>query len=307
MRILNGADQPNPPPAPTPQEARLRSALAADIDELALGIGERHLAHPEALHRAARFVEKRLGNSGLTVVSEPFQVGSRLCRNLIADVGPPGPRLLVGAHYDTVPDCPGADDNATGVAALLALAAELGDLEAPPPLRLVAFVNEEPPYFQSEAMGSRVHARTCRRQGIPLLGAVALDGLGYYTDDPAGQSLPLPPESGPIPDTGDFLALVANPDSSPLLERFLATFSEHASLPAYGAILPQWAPGAAWSDHWAFWQEGWPGIMATDTLPFRNPYYHGPGDTPDHVDFDRLARSVAGLIEAATDLARQGV
>ncbi|MEF8793699.1 M28 family peptidase [Thiohalorhabdus sp.] len=303
MRILPGPSHPGPLPDPTSQEARLRSALAADIEELAGGIGERHLDRPEALERAALFVENRLGDSGLRVSSEHFRVGSETCRNLIADVGPPGPRLLRGAHYDTVPGSPGADDNASGVAGLLALAAELGGRQSPLPLRVVAFVNEEPPYFQSEAMGSRIHARSCSRQGIPLLGAVALDGLGYYRDEPGTQTLPLAPEAGAIPDTGNFLALVANPDSSPLLEHLLEHLGGHASLPVYGAVLLEWVPGATWSDHWAFWQEGWPGVMATDTLPFRNPDYHGPGDQPERLDLDRLARSVAGLADAGANLA----
>jgi len=289
-------------PDATPVEARLEPVLREDVAALAEGIGERHLARPRALERAADWVAARLEAAGLTVVPEPFEVAGRACRNLIADVGPPGPRLLVGAHYDTVPGSPGADDNASGVAALLAVAANLAGRPAPPPVRLVAFVNEEPPYFQSEAMGSRVHARACRRQGVALLGAVALDGLGYYSDQPGSQTYPDPaPEA--LPDVGDFLGLVANAASAGLLGALLDAFRAGASLPAQGAILPEDAAGAGWSDHWAFWQEGWPGVMVTDTLPFRHPGYHGPGDTVDCLDFGRLARAVAGLTAAVDGVA----
>ena len=306
MRILPGRPPPVSLPAPTATEERLRPALERDVSELAEVIGERHLGRPQALERAAGFVARRLGESGLRVAEERFPVAGRMCRNLIADSGGPGPRLLVGAHYDTVPGSPGADDNATGVAALLALAGELPRRRPAPRLRLAAFVNEEPPYFQSEAMGSRVHARNCRRRGEALSGAVALDGLGYFSDREGSQGFPLPASGASLPEAGNFLGLVANEASSTLLEGLLGAMDRHASLPVLGTVLPEWAPGVGWSDHWAFWQEGWPGVMVTDTLPFRHPHYHEPGDTPDRLDTDRLSRSVAGLIAAVAELAPRG-
>lgn len=303
MRFLSATDSRHAGDGLDRREGRLRDRLLADIGVLAGDIGERHLGRPPALDRAAQWVEGRLSEAGLEVAHEPFRVGDHTCRNLIADVGPSRPRLLVGAHYDSVPGCPGADDNATGVAALLALAEALGAHPEPPPIRLAAFANEEPPYFQSPAMGSRVHARACRRGGVALTGAVALDGLGFYGDTPGSQSYPVAPGTD-LPDTGDFLALVANEASAELLEGLFAAFREHARLPAQGAILPESAPGTGWSDHWAFWQEGWAGVMVTDTLPFRNPHYHGPTDSPETLDGDRLTRAVNGLIAAIPALAR---
>jgi len=302
MRHLPPKRPGGPLPSLSSAEAALKEALRRDVLALADGIGERHLGRPAALERSAALIESRLTAAGLAVAVETFSVGGKRCRNLVADLGPPAPRLLVGAHYDTVPGSPGADDNATGVAALLALADHFGGQEAPPPLRLAAFVNEEPPYFQSEAMGSRVHARSCKEAGVPLTGAVALDGLGYYSDRPGSQGYPLP-DAEPLTDVGEFLGFVANEASAGLLEDLLVAFRGQTSLPAQGAILPEWAPGTGWSDHWAFWQEGWPGVMVTDTLPYRHPGYHGPGDTIEQLDFDRLARAGSGLIGAIEELA----
>lgn len=303
MRFLPATRPSGPLPDLSPAEASLREGLRTDVAALAEGIGERHLGLPATLTRAADLVEARLVETGLRPVREPFDVAGHSCRNLMADLGPAGPRLLVSAHYDSVPGSPGADDNATGVAALLALAASLAAREPAPPVRLAAFVNEEPPYFQSEAMGSVVHARACRDGGIPLTGALALDGLGYYSDRTGSQDYPLSPPPA-LPDTGDFLGLVANDASAGLLEALLGAFQRASGLPALGAVLPEWTPGAGWSDHWSFWQQGWPGVMATDTLPFRHPDYHGPGDTPEKLDFDRLTRAVTGLIAAVDEVAR---
>jgi len=105
------------------------------------------------------------------------------------------------------------------------------------------------------------------------------------------------------PSTGDFIGFVGNLSSRGLVRRAIGVFREHAQFPSEGAALPSWVPGVGWSDHWAFWQEGYPAIMVTDTAPFRYTHYHTGGDTIDKVDFRRFARVVSGLEPVIRELA----
>jgi hypothetical protein len=162
------------------------------------------------------------------------------------------------------------------------------------PLRFVLFANEEMPYFQTDAMGSWVHARGCKRRGERLRAMFSLETMGHFSDAPGSQKYP-PPLSRLYPDTGNFIGFVGNLASRSLLRESLGRFRAHATVPSEGAALPSGLPGVGWSDHWAFWQEGYAALMVTDTAPFRDPNYHRASDTPDQMDFDRLARVVVGL------------
>ena len=304
MAILPGKSYRDPLPPLTDGQVRRREALREDVTALAEGIGERQLDLPGSLERTADHLEERLRDMGWEPERHCFEVAGRSCCNLLVDPRAPGPPLIVGAHYDTVPGSPGANDNATGVAVLLALAASLRD--GPPlPLRLAFFVNEEPPHFHSEAMGSLRYALDRRDAGEHLAGAIALDGLGYFDPHPGSQEYP-PPMQMLYPSTADFIAFVANGGSTGLLRRLVGAFRARAAFPSEGAILPEGAPGAGWSDHWSFWQAGYEGVMVTDTLPFRYPHYHAPTDTVDRVDFDRLVRVSDGLIATVRSLAAEG-
>ena len=226
-------------------------------------------------------------------------------RNVIAEVAGRGASaevVVVGAHYDTVPGCPGADDNASGVAALIEIARAC--LPSPPPrsLRLIGFVNEEPPFFQTGAMGSLRHAWAARERGERIVAMISLESLGVYSDAAGSQQYPFPLGAF-YPDRGDFLAFVGNLRSAPLVRRAIGSFRRHAAFPSEGLAAPEWVPGVGWSDQWAFWQAGYPALMVTDTVPFRYPHYHLPSDTPDRLDYDRLARVVAGLARVTLELA----
>jgi Zn-dependent M28 family amino/carboxypeptidase len=213
-----------------------------------------------------------------------------------------GEIVVVGAHYDTVPGTAGANDNTSGVAATLALARKFSKLENDRTLRFVAFVNEEPPYFQTDQMGSRVYARQCRQQGDNIVAMVSLETLGWYDDRPNSQNYPLP--FGLLyPSTGNFIGFIGNIASRSLVRQAIGTFRQHEQFPSEGAALPEAIPGVGFSDQWSFWQEGYPAIMVTDTALFRYPFYHTPEDTIDKVNFDRLARVVRGLEKVVAGLA----
>lgn len=290
----------------TPEQVELRDALRRDVEYLAGKLGERNLRRYAQLQAAATYIEKSLVKEGCQVGRQAYEVRGLKCHNLEAELrgGKSADEIIVvGAHYDSVEGSPGANDNATGVAAMLALARRFAGQKPERTLRFAAFVNEEPPYFQSETMGSVVYARACRKQNLNIVAVVALETMGYYSDKPKSQQYP-PLLSLVYPSTGDFIGFVSDLPSRPLLDEFTTSFRRHAQFPSEKGALPTGIPGVGWSDQWSFWQEGYRGLMVTDTAPFRYPYYHDAQDTPDKIDYDRLARVVDGVAGAVGDLAR---
>jgi hypothetical protein len=275
----------------------LRDALAAHVQVLAGDIGERNLHRYDALLAAASYVEGQLAEAGYAVRSQGYDVGGREVRNLAVEVtgSASGEAIVVvGAHYDSAPGTPGANDNASGMAALIELARRLHGASPARTIHLVAFVNEEPPWYYTADMGSLRYARKLAEDGVAVAGMLSLETIGYYRDTPKSQRYPFP-FSLFYPNTGNFLGFIGNVRSRRLTRDAVRAFREHGGFPSEGAAVPSSVPGVGWSDHWSFWQQGWPAVMVTDTAPFRYPHYHEPTDTPDKVDHDRLARVVEGL------------
>lgn len=285
--------------APLDEQGRaLADVLRRDVTVLGGEIGERNTRHPERLGHAARYLRERLGDDDLSASEESYEVDGVACSNLWVEL--PGATrqdeiVLVGAHYDSVEGSPGANDNGTGVAALLALARRLKDVRAERTLRLVFFVNEEPPHFLTDEMGSAVHAAGCRERGENIVAMLSLETLGYYSDEPGSQRFPVPGLGLLYPDRGDYLVLVGNLRSRKSVRSAVRTFRAVAGFPCHGAVLPAFVPGVGWSDQISFWRHGYPGMMATDTAPFRYPWYHTRHDTPEKVDYERLARVTIGI------------
>lgn len=284
-------------------------------------IGERNIWLPEKLRASASYIDQTLTGMGYRVSSQRFEIDGAAHGALAGDaaggsapfplhnlqVELPGNRLaeeivLLGAHYDSVMGSPGANDNGSGVAALLELGRLLRDQRLDRTVRLVAFVNEEPPFFQTPEMGSRVYAARARQRGEKITAMYSLETIGFYSDAPGSQKYP-PPLSFFYPDSGHFIGFISNISSRALLRQSIASFRRRAAFPSEGAALPGWVMGVSWSDQWSFWQEGYPALMITDTAPFRYPYYHTPQDTPDKLDYHRLARVVAGLALMVQDIA----
>lgn len=283
----------------------LRDALERDVRALSHDIGERNVGHPDALARAAAFVERRLSSTGRSPSAQAYRVGAVECKNFELElVGRRNPDdiVIVGAHYDSAPGTPGADDNATGTAALFALAERFARRAPAKTLRFVAFVNEEPPHFQTDDMGSLVYAKRARAHAERVTAMLSLESIGYFSDRDGSQKYP-PPLGAFYPSRGDFIGFVGNPRSRELVHRSLEVFRDKARFPSEGAALPAVLPGIGWSDHWAFWQAGYPALMITDTAPFRNPHYHAATDTPDRVDYERLGRVVLGIEHVVNALA----
>jgi hypothetical protein len=284
-------------PPSTERQEELAAELRRDVHALAAEIGERSVRRREARHRAAGLVADRLREAGLEPRIRDGNVAGELRGSRI-----PGEIVIVGAHYDSAEGSPGANDNATGVAATLALARRFARSAPERTLRFVAFANEEPPSFGTDAMGSRIDARACRERGEDIVAMLSLETLGCYTDEPGSQRYPLPLLNLLYPDRGDFVTFVGNVASRSLVRRAIGAFRERAEFPSEGAALPGWIPGVGWSDHDSYWREGYPAIMVTDTALFRDPRYHTAGDRPEHVDFGRFARAVEGLVAVVEEL-----
>jgi hypothetical protein len=285
-------------------EMGLRAELVADVQALAGDIGERNLNRYPQLQAAADFIEASLARTELTPRRDSYEVRSRACHNIEVEIRGTRPEILVvGAHYDSVSGSPGANDNASGVAGLLALARRFAGKPCGQTLRFVAFVNEEPPYFQTEEMGSLVYARRCKERGDKISAMISLETIGYFSEAPHSQKYP----AGLgffYPSKGNFIGFVGNTRSRSLLRDAVAAFKKEQKLPCGGASMPAAIPGIGWSDQWAFWECGYPAIMVTDTAPFRYPHYHSSTDTPDKLDYDRFALVVSGMEKVIAELAK---
>jgi Zn-dependent M28 family amino/carboxypeptidase len=278
------------------EETELRAELIADVRVLGAEIGERNMARYPQLIRAATFIEDSFGQSGLHPRRDSYELHGRTCHNIETEIRGTRPEiLLIGAHYDSVLGSPGANDNGSGVAAMLALARRFAARQRTKTLRFVAFVNEEPPYFLTQQMGSFVYAERCKTRGDQISAMISLETIGYFSDAPHSQTYPLLGLGGFYPTVGNFIGFVGNVPSGALLRRAIALFRQRAKVPSEGAGLPSFIPGVAWSDQWSFWQHGYRGIMITDTAPFRYPHYHSATDTPDKLDYDRFALVVGGI------------
>jgi len=302
--IMPGKSYRGELPPPDDDIRRLSALLKRDVTYLAGDIGERHLEKKGTLDRAWVRLEGEFADAAYNPKVHRFLVNDRAVAN-VEGVREGGTRasevVVIGAHYDTAEGAPGADDNATGVAALLALARAF-EKPAARTIRFVAFVNEEPPHFWKESMGSLHYAKACKERGDNIVAMLSLESLGYYKDEPGTQKYP-PIVSWFYPDRGNFVAFVGNLSSRGLTHDAIGQFRKAASFPSEGAALPGFVSGVGWSDQWSFWEVGYPGVMVTDTAVFRNPNYHTKSDTPDTIDYDRLARVTAGLISVVGKLA----
>jgi Zn-dependent M28 family amino/carboxypeptidase len=269
----------------TAEERALGDRLRTHVETLAARERNTDLETP------LRYIATQLGPK---VRFQEFRSGGRMVKN--AEVGDGA--VVIGAHYDTVPGSPGADDNASAVAALLELARM--DL----PARFVAFANEEMPYFHTNEMGSQAYAAAARASGQRIDAMISLEMLGCYSDEPGSQRYP-PGVSALYPDRGNFIAFVGDIGARSLVRRATGAFRRHAKFPSEGLAAPAAIEGVTRSDHWPFRLAGYQAIMVTDTAYNRYPHYHLPSDTPEKLDYLRMARVTLGVAAVIKELAHE--
>lgn len=294
-----------PPPV---DEKRLK----AHVQKLSQDVYPRSFDHPRQLNSVAKYIHQQFSLSGAQVIDQKVVVEESEYRNIIARFGPSqGPLLVVGAHYDSYSDpmegakhpqgfslethTPGADDNASSVAGLLELARLLGEHPPSRPVELVAYTLEEPPHFQTEHMGSAWHARSLRKEARPVQIVLALEMIGYFSDEPDSQSYPLPGMRLLYPSRGNYISVVGRLQESSETRRVKALMAGASDLPVLSINSIPIIPGLDLSDHRNYWAEGFKSLMITDTAFYRNPNYHLPGDTYEKLDYRRMAKVVQGV------------
>lgn len=305
MTAMPGHSYSNSLPPLTDHGEALRTRLYGHVHRLANEIGERNSTTHDALERAADYVRSELAAVGYGVVEHQFTLTGKTFRNLEVELrGTERPEeiVIIGAHYDTAEQTPGANDNGSGMAALLELARAFHGATPGRTVRFVAFPNEEPPFFHTEDMGSWRYAAQSKTHDEHIVAMLSLETLGFYSNEPGSQHYP--PILGLLyPDRGNFVGFVGNLASRSLVRRAIRAFRESAAFPSEGVASPEQVPGITWSDHLPFWVHGYPALMITDTAPFRYVHYHQPSDTPDKLDYDAMARVVLGLEAVVADLA----
>jgi len=285
----------------TERKERLRN----HVKTLAISIGERSSSTPGSLDASLDYLESYLQRHGLAFARQSFGPENRYANLEVTIAGQSSAEktLIVGAHYDSAVGSPGANDNASGVALLLELARDLKDLRLEQDLRLVFFANEEPPYFKTPLMGSKVYADMLRQKSKEISCMISLETLGYYSDRKGSQRYPVPLNLF-YPSTGNFVAVVGNLSSASTVRKTVSIMRQHSIMPVQGGAFPEFIPGISWSDHWSFWQAGFCGLMLTDTALFRFPFYHTSEDLPETLDYLRLSLLSEMLPDLISSLAK---
>lgn len=280
--------------------------LEVNVQSLADDIGQRNMHTPGSMDRTVSWLEKRFREIGLELQNHTYTLQRGRYSGLdavnvaaqIEGTEKSNEIVVIGAHYDSVFGSPGANDNASGVAVLLELAAYFAENPQPRTILFVSFANEEPPFFQTGDMGSYRYAEYLVNQGHSVSSMMALDGLGYFSDEPGSQSYPLPGLGFVYPKEANFIGLVTRIRNLGLLKKVSSAMDKNSNtVPHQAAALPGFIPGVNWSDHWSFWKHGVDAFLVTDTLLFRDPHYHTPLDSSDCLDYQRMAMLTEGLID----------
>jgi Zn-dependent M28 family amino/carboxypeptidase len=247
MTSVPGRSHEGPLPPLTPEQVQLAMRLREHVT--AIASSPHNTVFPDELERSALYIEGVLAGIGYQVYRQSFRADKNEVRNIEAVIEPTAaardaPSLVIGAHYDSYFHAPGANDNGTGVAGVLELARLLADLRGRSSMRirLLLFVNEEPPYFKTEHMGSLVYAKRVKQSGEPVLGMFSLETIGFYSDEAHSQRYP-PPLGLLYPTTGNFVAFVGLTSSRAFVRRTVGAFRAVAPFPSVGGTAPGNYPG----------------------------------------------------------------
>jgi hypothetical protein len=286
------ANETAAPAGQTASAARLEQL----VRKLSTDFADRTFDNETRLEGAAVYLESQLAALGFKVESQRFIAEGRPYRNLVVKLGPDTPEVMViGAHYDVAGEQPGADDNASGVAGLLELARMLKGQPFRQRVELVVYTNEEPPFFRTPYMGSAVHARSLAESGKRVSLMLSLECIGYFSDAPGSQEHPVRLLNAIYPTTGNFISLVGFYQDGDVARQVKAAMKSASDLPVYSINAPGFVVGIDFSDHLNYWDEGFVGMMVTDTAFYRNKAYHTPQDTADRLDYGRMAKVVEGV------------
>lgn len=304
--VMPGKSYSGESPEDTPERLQRAERLRQNVDLLFEAGKERNIFNLQGLRGAEKNIERSLSDTGYEIFREEFVSQGIPVHNIRVEIrGNKRPEeiVVVGAHYDSVRGSPGANDNGSGVALLLELARVLSDAPQERTVRFIFFVNEEPPFFWTEEMGSVRSAKLAKSKNEKIVGMLSLETLGYYENEENTQRYPAM-LSWFYPSRGNFVAFVGMSSSSKLLKCAIERFRHHATVPSEGAALPWIIPHVGSSDHWSYWREGYPAIMLTDTAMYRYRHYHTSEDTPARLNYRMMSRVFEGIEPMVKDLSR---
>lgn len=276
--------------------------LKKHVIMLSENFSPRSYKHFENLNKAADYITNSFRKSGAKLSKQLIEVSGTQYRNIVAEYGPESREIIVvGAHYDTMGEQPGADDNASGVAGLLELGRLLAHKELKSRVVLVAFTLEEPPYFRTDRMGSAVFAKSLSDSNTKVKLMIALEMIGYFSNDNDSQNYPAPLMRLYYPSSGNFIAIVDQLFSTEA-QRMKKSMTQAIDIPVYSLNAPSFIPGVDFSDHMNFWQQGYPAIMVTDTAFYRNHAYHTKEDTAERLNYEKMAQVIYGVYNYVSQL-----
>ena len=277
----------------------LVNSIKKHINRLAVDIGPRPITNELSIKKTESYIINYLKNMGLQVHQQQYKYGNYDIANIIACSQEnlfPSKYYVIGAHYDSVPETYGADDNASGIAVLLEVAHYTIQEKISLPVCFVAFTAEEPPTFGTRYQGSKIFVKSVKEKKDEILGAMILEMVGYTSIE---QAYPMFLKWMGYPSKGNFIGIVGNRKSKKFGQSIFQSFKKNEQLPVETLFVPfnGWIlPDTRLSDHSPFWDAGLPAVMITDTAFFRNPNYHTPQDTFDTLDYFFMAELVKSLL-----------
>lgn len=287
--------------------ASSEEALRSHVHALSVAIGSRSVREYGKLQDAERYIRTFLQGQGIPFVLQGYDHEGNRYNNIIVTLTGstrPGETVIVGAHYDTVYETPGADDNASAVAVLLELCRDLKEYRPGRTLKMIFFVLEEPPSFLTPAMGSYVYATQAKERGENITGMISLEMVGYFSEAEGSQAYPIPGMHWLYPDRGNFIGVIGNVQSRELTLAVAEALKAGSDIPVEHLVALPFVPGVGLSDHGPFWKMGFRAVMVTDTAFYRNPNYHTARDTIETLRFDRMSQLVRGMVHVVEFLTK---
>ncbi len=257
----------------------------------------RNHKNTDQLNEVADYIHQTFNTYGDSTAYQEYKVDGKVYKNVITSFGTENKkRIIIGAHYDVCGDQQGADDNATGVTALLELARMLKAQKLKYRVDLVAYTLEEPPYFRTENMGSYIHAKYLKDNKIDVYGMANVEMIGYFKDEKGSQTFPVGILSWIYGDQGNFITLVKKFNGAgPFVRNFIGNFKNSEQIKTETFSAPKFVAGIDFSDHLNYWNFDIPALMITDTSFFRNKNYHEPTDTLETLDTKRMTKVIDAI------------
>lgn len=305
VKIKMSASVIGPEPRFIPSSSE--QALHDHVNALSVAIGSRSFREYGKIREAEQYIRSFLERQGVPFELQGYDHERKRYNNIVvtlAGESHPHESVIIGAHYDTVYETPGADDNASAVAVLLELCHTLKDYRPDRTLRLIFFVLEEPPAFMSPAMGSYVYANQAHDRKENIVGMICLEMVGYFNEADGSQAYPMPGMHWFFPNRGNFIGVVGNVSSRELTIAVAEALKAGSNLPVEHLVALQFIPGIGLSDHGAFWKMGFRAVMVTDTAFYRNPNYHSQKDTIETLRFDKMSQLVRGMVHVVEYLTK---